>query len=596
MFLIKVNDLFRRVRGEDDGIALAAVLALMGLGMLLTTMILSSVITGLGFTTSTRAGVQSQSSAESGLDVALAAMITGTSCQPTYTSNVVPKFTATLSYTTDAAVTTTTSWTPGCPTASAPFMKVTSVGTANSPGVAGNTSGNTKTIEAIYSRPITTQNITASGPAVYAYSSQDFGGSGTLVSADGTNDANVMLKTGDVNCSGGAASAGDLVVNNGNLTLSGSCGVTGNIWASGDANHGQVNLSGGVMVGGTIVARGVTINSGVVGKGIWSSGPVNIGPSTVGSTGVGGITATSGAITLNGTNTVNGSLWSSGNISITNGDTANNIYAQNITLNGGNVTGQAFAKFAVNGVNWYTISGSIIAQTVQSGMQAAGGITPYPAGTPALPAAPAAPTAPTVPNWVEFAYNQSDWAGFGVSTIAPGVSCTPLVLQAAIASFGGGKGVIDARNCSGPISLGGSGVLTMTNDLAIISSTGFAMNNGSITSLTPQKLWLITPDLNSADGIPTAAACPGANTVFSGGFSSSATIAMMSYTPCEVQIGSSVTYRGQVFSGSTKIDGAAHVTYIPVGLPGWNLSTGTHATTAAASNAWTIQSTRNIGG
>ncbi len=70
----------------------------------------------------------------------------------------------------------------------------------------------------------------------------------------------------------------------------------------------------------------------------------------------------------------------------------------------------------------------------------------------------------------------------------------------------------------------------------------------------------------------------------------------MTYTPCEVQVGSSMNYPGQIFSGAVKVDGAAHLIFTPIGLPGWNLNTGTQATTSQASDNWTLQSTRNIGG
>lgn len=593
--LIRITDFLRRVRGEDDGIALAAVMALMALGMLFTTMILSSVVTGLGSTTSTRAGIQSQASAESGIDVVLASLVSGTACTSTYSSGVSPKFTATISYTTDVTVTAATAWTPGCPSSTANFTRVTSVGTALAPGVAGNTSGNTRTVEAIYSRPITSQPIVASGPAVYAYSSQDFGGSGTLVSADGTNDANVMVKTGDVNCSGGAAAAGDLVVNNGNLALSGSCGVSGNLWVSGDATHGSVSLSGGVAVGGTIVAQSVNVNNGTVGKGIWSTGPVSVGPSNIGAGG-GGITATNGNITLNGTNTVNGSLWSSGNISVTNGDAVTgSAFGQNITLNGGNVRGTAFAKFTVGGVTWYRIDGNIVGQVVLSGILAAGGVTLYPLGTPALPAAPSAPISPTVPNWIEFAYSQSDWTGFGLFTVPNGTTCNETYMITAAATFGSARGVIDARNCSGQVNFGNNSLtLPMLNDLAIISTKGFSMTNSFIGSAAPHNLWLIQPDPVPTDGVPTTTGC--SPTVFSGGFNFTGQVSVMTYSPCEVQVGSAINYRGQLFSGATRVEGAAHLVYNPVGLPGWNLNTGIRSTVAAASNNWSVQSTRNVGG
>lgn len=589
----------------DAGFALAAVLSLLALGMLLSSMILASVVSGLATTSSTRAGVQSQVSADAGSDVVESSLKSGQDCTATFTSTVAPKYSATVSYTTDASVTAATSWIPGCPTVSARFVKVVSTGTAVSLGVAGNTSGNSSAIETIYTRPLatsTTSTTDASGPAVYAYSSQGFEGSGTLVSADGTNDANVMVKTGNVTCSGAGATSGDLVVNNGNLTLSGSCNVSGNVWVNGDSSHGILALSGSATVGGNVVAQGVNVSgSNTVGNGIWSTRDVVLSGTSVGAKGGGGITATNGNVTLNGSNTVKGSLWSSKNISITNGDTVRGAaVAQNITLNGGDITGQAFAKYGVTGVTWYEISGSIVGQTVTSGMQARGGVTTYPAGTPAQPSPPAAPGAPTVPAWIEFSYAQSDWAGFGLFTIPAGSSCSSATLQAAEDSFGGQKGVIDARNCRASVTLGGSDTLSLANDTAIISTKGFQLGqSGSFSSLGALKLWLITPDPSALDGVPTTTGCRSANTVFDGAFSSSKNISIMVYTPCQVNVGSSITFTGQIFAGKTTIDGAAYLKYAPVGLPGWNASTGTRTTVTtgpAVNNDWSLVSRRNISG
>ncbi len=192
-------------------------------GMLLSTLIVASVISGLSSTTATRAGVQSQAAAQSGVSVALASLTSGT-CATQYVSNVAPVYLATVSYSVQASLASAV-WVAGCPTASAQYMKIDSTGSASATGVAGNTSGDSTSTEAIYYRPTATKTITTTGPAVYTYSATGFSGSGTLVSIDGTPDANVLVDSGNVSCSGGGGIAGDLVVNGGNLTMSGSCNI-----------------------------------------------------------------------------------------------------------------------------------------------------------------------------------------------------------------------------------------------------------------------------------------------------------------------------------------------------------------------------------
>ncbi|WP_349898772.1 hypothetical protein [Parafrigoribacterium soli] len=585
--------LSRRLRSAERGAAMIAVIGLMLVGMVVTSLILSSIVSGFGSTTSTRAGVQSQAAATAGVDVALAALTTGTSCSPTYTSSTAPTYTASLSYTTASSVTSATAWVAGCPTADAQFVKITSVGAALSKGVAGNSTGNTKSVEAIYNRAVASPPIGVSGPAIYSYSSQYFGGSGTLVSQDGTNDANVMVKTGDVSCSGGAASQGDLVVNNGNVTLSGSCGVLGNLWASG-TGKGAIKLSGGVSVGGNAIGSSLTVNSGTINGSTWTTGTTSLSSAVVG----GGVTVTAGAFSSGGSNAIGGDIWSSGASNVTNGDAVKgNATAQTLALTGGNIgtstSNRAWARGSVTGVSWYSINAALTAKSVQSGVTAQGGVTVVPAGPGPGPAAQPTPAAPTVPNWINFAYSQSDWAGFSQYNL--GTNCDFDALTAAVNSFAGGKGIIDARGCTSPLVESTYQRLILNNDLVIISTLGFSLGNGGgFTSDAPHKLWLITPDTTSES--PTSPTCPAGSSVnVTGAFYFSPNLSTIIYSPCKVYIGSGINFYGQVFAGGASVDGNAHLYYTPVGLPGYDLSTGASSATPPP-NPWTPVSLRNIGG
>ncbi|MCU1471530.1 MAG: hypothetical protein JWQ39_2679 [Glaciihabitans sp.] len=604
MFLTKLVRYGRKLHDDERGVALAAVMGLMFVGLLLSTLVVSSVLGGISSTTSTRAGVQSETSAEAGVDVAHAAIVTGTGCQATYTSTTAPVYTATLSYTTAASAVGAT-WVAGCPTASAQFVKVTSVGSASAKGVGSNSTGDSTSIEAIFNKPVTTATITKDGPAVYAYSSQGYGGSGTLVSEDGTADANVMVKTGNVVCSGAASDAGDLLIADGNLTISGSCNLGGNVWVmTSDGTKGIFTQSGGDTVTGNVIARTVTVNSGVIKGSVFATSSFLAGSATIGTSSVpGNVTVANGNYNTGSgsgnTVVVNGNVWASGTGSESSGDViSGNMYGQNLVLGGGNVKGQAFAKVGVTGVTWATISGSIVAQTVQSGMTATGGITKYPGGTPTAPIAPTTPTAPTVPAWIDFTYVPADWAGFGAYTLTT-AQCNAAGLQTAENSFNGGKGVIDARACTSAISLPGTSSVTLTNDTAIISAKGFDLGysggSGSFQASSDLNLWLITPD--TVTSTPTKPDCASGNptTFIAGGFSFSSHISTLIYTPCEVSIGSGVKFYGQIFSGLTTVSGAAQLFYTPVGLPAWDLATGSSTSTSATTNPWTSYSTRNIG-
>lgn len=581
-----------RALRDDAGAALASVMSLMLLGALLSVLILSSVVASVASTTAVRATVQSEASAQAGVDVALASVVSG-NCVSSYTSSTAPKYTVSVSYTTSPTLTTPgLTWVNGCPTTAAPFMKIVSTGTAAAPAVGTTTTGNSEAIEAIYARPVSTATLVASGPAVYAYSSQSFGGSGTLVSLDGTNDADVMVKVGDVTCSGAAETAGDFVVNQGNLSLSGSCDVSGNLWASG-AGKGIVALSGGVEAGSNIVANGLTISSGKVGGSVWTTGAVTINSATIG----GSVTVTGNNFNSGGSNKIAGNVWASGSAEFTNGDDVKgNATAQTLKLSGGNVgssgSNEAWSRGAVTGVTWYTIKAHLTAQSVPSGFTAGGGITVVPAGPGAGPAAPATPVAPTVPNWINFGYTLSDWPGYSVATVS---SCTYANFTAAITGFSGGKGIIDARGCTSAIDFSSYQKLALTNDLAIFTNAGFDLKGSAgFSATTPVNLFLITPDYTVES--PAVPSCVSGSFTVGGSFSFDTDISTIIYTPCQVNIGSGIQFYGQVFGGKAAINGGADLFFTAVGLPGYDLNTGTASTVATSTNAWTVSSVRNVAG
>ncbi len=117
MLLTRIRSALTR---DDRGAALAAAMSLMLLGALLSVLILSSVVATFSATTGTRATVQSEASAQAGIDVALASVMSG-NCVSSYTSTTVPKYSVAVSYTTSPTLSTPgLTWVSGCPTASAP--------------------------------------------------------------------------------------------------------------------------------------------------------------------------------------------------------------------------------------------------------------------------------------------------------------------------------------------------------------------------------------------------------------------------------------------------------------------------------------------
>lgn len=538
MLFRKLNRAMRALRRDEEGVALAAVLGFMAVGLILTSVVASTVVTGISQTSAARAGVQSQGSADAGIAAARAAVMNG-SCSGD--ANAV--FTGTDPvYTATVYRPAGTGWVPGCPTSvtSADQVRIVSVGSASAKGVQGVSSGDSSRVEAILSGVTTTvipgapaqpatYPIVASGPAIYAYSSTGFGGSGSLSPVDGSTPG-VLIKNGNVSCSGASSGVDDWSIAGGDLTVSGSCTAAGDIFAS-----GRATLSGAGSIGGNVVANGVTMSgSASVAGSVWSSSDVQLS----------GATKIAGTVTANSLNmsggTISQSAW---------------IYNTSFLDWGSTITGMLTTK-AMSASSHGTVSGSTV--VVPSGP----GQSPY-----------AAPSAPSVPGWIDLPAN-APWPGFTVKTLpAP---CDATAFASLISSFNRQPAVIDARGCSGGLNFTGAQQLALTADTVIIANQ---FNLGGSASFTGNgRLWLVVPD-DKADGLPTCAT--GDSFSLGGAFSLAAPLSVMIYSPCAVSVGSAISMRGQIYSGAASIAGAARLAYIQIGVPGWNLSTGGSTATPA---------------
>ena len=553
MLLTSLASTFRRLRSEERGAGMAAVVGLMAVSLLTTSVVATSVVTATEYTTVTRAGVESQAAAEAGIAVARAGLLTGTcaSNNNSYASapNTVPEYVATI------WVPSGSSWVRGCPTGTATQVRILSTGYAEREGALGSGGRDESHLEVVLSSISVPSTIQATGPAIYAYSSQGFGGGGTLVTTGGS-DASILIKEGDVNCTGGAAGDADIVVNNGNLTVSGGCVLTGNAYAS-----GRVTLPGGPDIGGSVIANALTMSGGSeVGGSVWVYQDVTLS----GGVGIGG-NVTAASLSFGG-GTIQQNAWIYGATSVNWGAVIN-----------GNLTTKTFSKPA-----WS--SDSTFVKGTLTVVPAGPGTSPY----------PARPAWPIVPDWINFDYDPVDWSGFAVATITSSGSCSYTQVKNAVASFAGQNGIVNALGCVGGVSIGGSDVVTLNQDVAIFSPKYSLDGSGGFTASQTRKLWLITPD--TVVESPTSPTCTTGESSFSvsGGFWFSSNLRVMMYTPCKVVLSSSTAFTGQVFSGQAGIAGGATLTYAAVGLPGYNLDTGLTTTVATTEADRTIVSFRNL--
>lgn len=220
---------------RETGSVMIAVIGVMAVMMIVGMAIMAATVRSLSYTTSTRAGIQSVTAAESGASVAEVGLRGGT-CDAAYAQPVAPVFSVDVSYSLSADDDV---WVPGCPASgvNAQRIKLVSTGTAAASGVAGNTSGDTSVVEAIY-RVDLRPGVHPSGAAMYLFGGVVFKNNADLLVSDGGRAA-IQVKQGDMECANNTVIQGDVIVETGDLKIT-SCTIEGNAWASGNATLGTI--------------------------------------------------------------------------------------------------------------------------------------------------------------------------------------------------------------------------------------------------------------------------------------------------------------------------------------------------------------------
>jgi hypothetical protein len=223
---------------NERGSALVAVLGVMVVGLLLTTLIASSVVRAFGFSSSTRAAVQSHAAADAGVVAARAGLFIVGNCalQPTPGQYVA---TGSLIFTAKVLSDSGSGFTAGCPTLTTTRVQIISKGTAQSSGVAGMTAGNTRTVEATFN--YLTPGPHPSGPAIDLYAGGTVEANSSL---DLSESGGLLIQNCNLSCAkNNTVINGDLVVK-GNLTFTGTCSVNGNATVTGSAALGSGSILG----------------------------------------------------------------------------------------------------------------------------------------------------------------------------------------------------------------------------------------------------------------------------------------------------------------------------------------------------------------
>ncbi|TFD03330.1 hypothetical protein E3T25_06875 [Cryobacterium sandaracinum] len=423
-----------------------------------------------------------------------------------------------------------TGWVTGCPTSASTKVKIISTGFAQANGVSGASSGDDSVLEAVYTYIPTQVTIPTIGSAVYAHTISGVLKNFTLDSAVNTVAADVQIKNGNAICTNGAKIAGNLILGNGFASLD-NCTVSGTIHVA-----KYVTLEGGAsLVQGDVIAAGQ------------------------------GVAAGSNVISVANGATVNGSLLSSGNVSVTS--SPGSTVKGNVTVAG---SATSVARVANNSkVNGFVQSSGTISNLgtiVGAKTQNVTGLVP--------------PPVPAVPNWSEIPYpapfSSTTWAAQGFQEL---VWNGPCVISGVEPAWTDLSALTVPTVVNTLTKCGAAGISTDSNvkTLTLQTHVALAANSFAFTKLkvlssdtTARKLWLYVPDSNSADGLPTCVA-PSGNITMSSETDIAPEVSVMAYTPCKFYSDRD-GWRGQIYGGEVEFGQQAKLTFVPVGVPGVDLS------------------------
>lgn len=496
---------------DDRGNAMIAVIGLLAVTSMITLTVTGATVQALGYTSLSRAGVQSNAAAESGVDAMLAALsasacpatgeLTATqgSVNPALTGApaAAPFFVATVAQ----RISGTAAWTPGCPTDASTQIRIQSTGFASDEGVAESASaGDASAVEAVYAWQPGANSAAVTGAAVFSFGVPGLSNSLELLSFDG-NSANVIVAEGDIVCSNSVYVEGDIVAAGGNISLNNTCSAGGNVWAS-----GTVTLQGNKTIGGDIIAAGAGLTS--------------IDPNT----------------------SIGGGVYARGEI---------DSWGQRCS-------------------------------TGATGWDAAGDACSVARTTGASPVFynRADVVAPTRPPWVDVSFVPADWVSQGWTVRTYTGPCTidnRTRTNAQVTAFSTytTPTVIDMRGCTSGVVFSSSAnlVMTMKTDLTFITPRTVNLENFTVQSSGnfDRALRFISPD-TVADGRPTTTGC-GRFDINNRNETLDA-IAILIYSPCTIQNSNQLTWRGQYYGGRVTFSNNSELTYVPIGIPGFDLGNG----------------------
>jgi hypothetical protein len=262
--MLVINRLLSRrptIRRDDDGAVLVAVIGVMLVGFIVAALVASTVVFTIGANDDNRDSLDAFIAAESGRDVAVAAIMAGCTSgalagtgaipdaagQPSGTAYTYSIETTASSVPSDAAdPTSLPGLTASCPTQATTRVLITATGTAPD--------GAETTIDTLYAWDVRTSQSPGGTVAYF---------DGQFKATKSTYEGDLVIRQNDYECNSDTEIRGDLWAiggptggQGGNVTISTGCVVTGSIYARGTVATKGGGGQGGITIGGDIVAEG----------------------------------------------------------------------------------------------------------------------------------------------------------------------------------------------------------------------------------------------------------------------------------------------------------------------------------------------------
>lgn len=284
---------------NESGMAMIMTIAVIMLTAIISTTLLATTLFTTSNTTATRASVQAVAAAEAGVESVAQSLISGATCAGSYTSPVSGPvaYAVQVEYVPSGGST----WSTGCPPATADKVRITSTGSAASRGTGGNDRGDEATVEMLLERPVPVPSF---NKAIFGDLNMTFNTNLEITSASGGDTAD-LYTNGTFTCATAMKVNGSVFVQGNALLSSSPCTIDGDMYVTGNMQcPSGTTIGGNLYVQGTLTMTGNASTPCKINGNVWSGS--NASNSTGGGADIGGFFYVRGNLTFTGLPVVDG--------------------------------------------------------------------------------------------------------------------------------------------------------------------------------------------------------------------------------------------------------------------------------------------------